>query len=68
MKLLKFLGIIQHKKVAQPLGFTTLYRLNPLNPLTYLSLVIVLIIGLLMYGFVGLWSKININEWKFKWV
>jgi hypothetical protein len=66
--LLKFLGIIQYKRVVQPLGFTTLYRLNPWNPLTYLALAIALIIGLFMYGFVGLWSEVNTNELKFKWV
>ena len=68
-KILIALKVVQEKKVKDPLGLTyTKRRLNPFNPLTYLFLVITFVVALLMYGFVGVWEQININELKFKWV
>jgi len=42
--------------------------LNPFHPLTYMVILLSLIVGLLMFGFVGLWKEVNWDELKFKWV
>jgi hypothetical protein len=67
-RLLISLKIIQEKKIKDPLGVTYKQRrLNPYNPLTYVVIICSLIIGLLMYGFVGLWNEVNWSELKFQW-
>ena len=65
-KLLKWLWIIQIKRLAHKhSGITDEWaRLNPYNPLSYVTLVIAFIVALLMYGFVGIWKEVN-NP--FKW-
>jgi hypothetical protein len=69
--LFKFLGIIQHKRLLDLNGtmprLRTLQRLNPFNPLTYIVLIIGLVIGVVMFGFVGLWKEVSMDELKFKW-
>ena len=61
------LKIIQEKKIKDTLGFTYKQsRLNPYNPLTYVVIICSLIIGLLMFGFVGFWNEVNWSE-LFKW-
>lgn len=71
-RLLVFLGILQHKRVLDGNGtiprLRTLKRLNPFHPLTYIIILLSLIVGLLMFGFVGLWKEVNWEELKFKWV
>ncbi len=71
MKLLKFLYIIQEvdNKNYNPRlgkGFSTAFRFNPYNPLSYLTLIIMLIIGIILFGFVGIWKESNIKN-PFKW-
>jgi hypothetical protein len=68
-RLLIALKIIQEKKIKDPFGFTYKQsRLNPYNPLTYVVIICSLIIGLLMFGFVGFWNEVNWSELlKFKW-
>jgi len=34
-------------------GFSTAVRLNPYNPLSYIAVVLIVIVGILMFGFVG---------------
>ena len=34
-------------------------RMNPFNPLSYLAIIIAFILGLLMFGFVGVWKEID---------
>ena len=41
-------------------------RLNPYNPLTYFTILCILIIALLMFGFVGMWREIDYRN-SFKW-
>lgn len=71
-RLLVFLGIVQHKRVLDGNGtiprLRTLKRLNPFHPLTYIVILLSFIVGLLMFGFVGLWKEVNWDELKFKWV
>ena len=70
-RLLVFLGIVQLKRVLDGNGtiprLRTLKRLNPFHPLTYIVIILSLIVGLLMFGFVGLWKEVNWEELKFKW-
>jgi len=70
-KLLKWLWIIQevsnknrNPKIGK--GFSKARRVNPYNPLSYIALVIIIIVGLIMFGFVGFWKEID-RQNPFKW-
>jgi hypothetical protein len=70
-KILKKLLVIQEisnrdRKVRLGKGFTTASRLNPYNPLSYLTAIIVLIVGILMFGFVGFWKEVDTKN-PFTW-
>ena len=74
-KILISLRIIQivsneerHKKGLKRLGrgFWEAHRFNPYNPLTYIALIFILILGILMFGFVGVWKEVDIKN-PFKW-
>jgi predicted PurR-regulated permease PerM len=68
-KILKMLWIIQEKKIINPFNeVSTLKRLNPYNPLSYLTILLCLIIGVFMFGFVGVFNEFNMDELKFKWM
>ena len=41
------------------------YRLNPYNPLSYLLIPIVLVVGIIMFGFIGIWNEIDAKP--FRW-
>ena len=47
-------------------GFTKAYRLNPWNPLSYVTIVIALLLGLVCFGVVGMWKEYD-NKNPFKW-
>lgn len=73
-KALEFLKIIQiisnkerDKKGLKRLGnFYEAKRLNPYNPLSYVLILLVPIIGTLMFGLIGFWKEVgNVNP--FKW-
>jgi hypothetical protein len=75
IKILRFLRIIQtvsneerHKKGLKRLGrgYFEAHRLNPYNPFSYITAILILVIGLLMFGVVGFWKEIN-NINPFKW-
>ena len=70
-EILKMLLIIQEvsnkgrkKKLGK--GFSVAYRFNPFNPLSYIFLPLFLIVGIVMFGFVGVWSECDLNN-PFKW-
>jgi hypothetical protein len=74
-KLLKYLKIVQtvsneqrHKQGLKRLGrgYFEAHRLNPYNPLSYISLIAILIIGIIMFGFVGFWKQVDMYN-PFKW-
>jgi hypothetical protein len=70
VKILKLLWIIQEKTFTDNdllIKKRKKRRLNPFNPLTYIVLLILLSIGLLMFGFVGLKDEVNWEDLKFKW-
>jgi hypothetical protein len=62
------IGIIQEKKFTNIIGPSTKkLRLNPLNPLTYLFIVISFLYGLLIFGFVGIWKEMDFrNPFKYQ--
>ena len=47
-------------------GFSKARRLNPYNPLSYATVVIVLAVGVLMFGVVGIGKEID-HKNPFKW-
>ncbi len=47
-------------------GFMYAYRVNPFNPLSYIFIPLALIVGLLMFGVVGFWKEVDLNN-PFKW-
>lgn len=47
-------------------GFSTAIRLNRWNPLSYIGLIIVYVIGLIAYGVVGFWDQVYVSN-PFKW-
>jgi hypothetical protein len=63
-KLLKFLLITQ--EFEDKSSYTTLRRINPYNPLSYVTIIIVAIVGILMFGFVGIFKEIDHTN-PFKW-
>lgn len=70
-KLLKRLLIIQEvsNKNREPKlgrGFFEATRLNPFNPLSYITVVVAIIVGIVMFGFVGVWKEMNLKN-PFKW-
>lgn len=68
IKIFVKLKIVQEKKIKDAFNRTyTKRRFNPYNPLTYITLFILLIIGIFLYGIVGFWEQVNMNELKFKW-
>ena len=70
-KFLKALYIIQEvsNKDRNPKlgdGYNTASRLNPYNPLSYLTVIVMTIVWILMYGVVGFWKEVDkVNP--FKW-
>ena len=70
IKILKYLFILQEvsnkdRKVKLGRGFSTAIRMNPYNPLSYVVVCFNIIVGILMFGFVGFWNEIIKNP--FKW-
>ena len=73
-KLLQFLNIIQTSsntnKTSRIKGVgglrTEYHRLNPYNPLSYIFIILVLVVGIIMFGFVGFWKEIDFKN-PFKW-
>ncbi len=70
-KLLKQLYIVQevsnkNKTPKLGRGFSTAYRMNPYNPLSYITIILTLIIGILAFGFVGVCKEVDLEN-PFKW-
>lgn len=72
--IIRFLKLIKvHQEVSNKgrnpklgKGYSTAIRLNPYNPLSYITLIIIIVIGIILFGFTGFWKEMdNINP--FKW-
>jgi len=75
IKTFKYLKIVQevsneerHKQGLKRLGrgHFEAHRFNPYNPLSYITIIFVLIVGISMFGFIGFWKEIS-NPNPFKW-
>lgn len=68
LKKLYIIQVVSNKNRNPKLGrgYMDAYRFNPYNPLSYISLIIVLIVGILMFGFVGFWKEVDLQN-PFKW-
>lgn len=73
--ILKYLFILEtvsneerYKKGLKRLGkgYFQAHRLNPYNPLSYLFIPFLLIIGVFMFGFFGFWQQTESRN-PFKW-
>lgn len=60
--LLKRLQVIQTSK-----KFPKAYRINPYNPLSYITIIVLLIVALVCFGAVGMWKELDLRN-PFKWV
>lgn len=58
-KLLKKLYIVQEYSNGKR-------RINPYNPLSYITLVIIFFVGIIMFGIYGFWKEVDIQN-PFKW-
>ena len=70
-KILKRLLILQevsnhNRKPKLGRGFMNARRLNPYNPLSYITVVVSVIAGILMFGFVGITRELDLRN-PFKW-
>lgn len=59
-KTLKFLYILQDKVEKNSMGYKyTKRRVNPFNPLSYIMLLSVFVLGILAFGFIGFWKEVD---------
>lgn len=70
-RFLKAIWVIQevsNKNRKPPLGrgYSEARRLNPYNPLSYLTVVTTIIVGIVMFGVVGFWKEVDLRN-PFKW-
>ena len=70
-KILEYLLIIQkvsNKNRTPKLGrgYQTAIRFNPYNPLSYIALFLIIVVGILMFGFVGFWKETDMIN-HFRW-
>ncbi len=47
-------------------GYFNAYRINPWNPLSYPTIIIFFIVGIIMFGVVGFWREVDTAN-PFKW-
>jgi len=70
-KILKYLFILRevsNKNRTPKLGrgYSSARKFNPYNPLSYIALLLFLIVGIVLFGFVGFWRETDIKN-PFKW-
>jgi hypothetical protein len=65
-KIFKWLYIRQEKQYEDPYGTWIKFRINPFNPLTYVVMILGLLMGLFLFGPVGMWREIDSTN-VFKW-
>ncbi len=71
MKLFKFLLIMQevsnvNRNPRLGKGFDTAHRFNKYNPLSYVVLILIILVGTILYGIVGFWTRSKITN-PFNW-
>lgn len=66
LKLIYVLQEVSNKDRKLGRGYATAFRLNPYNPISYLTVIISVILGFLMFGFVGFSKEVELRN-PFKW-
>jgi hypothetical protein len=68
IKVLKILKVIQLRKIMpkHKMYLVEQRRLNPFNPLSYLTLTIAFFVGIILFGVIGFWNEVDLNN-PFKW-
>ena len=62
-KFLIFARVIQVRKLKDSFKLTYQERrLNPFNPLTYVTILIAILVGIVMFGVVGVWKEIDLSN------
>lgn len=62
-KFLIFARVIQVRKLKDSFNLTYQERrLNPFNPLTYVTILIAILVGIVMFGIVGVWKEIDLSN------
>lgn len=62
--------ILKHITVIQEYYTTEGYikrRLNPLNPISYIVVVMTIIVGLILFGVIGFWKEVDMRNNPFKY-
>lgn len=62
-KILLLLKVIQEKEKNKHI----LRRLNPYNPLTYITILLAFMIGVILFGVIGFWREIDLRDLNFKY-
>lgn len=70
-KVLKFLYVIQEKYLEKEEAIYgkdawKVRRLNPYNPLSYITIILGFILGIILFGVYGFWEEIEMRN-PFKW-
>lgn len=47
-------------------GYSEAIRFNPYNPLSYFALIVIIVVGIVMFGVVGFWRESDCKN-PFKW-
>ncbi len=66
LKYIYVLQIVPNKDRKLGKGYSQAIRLNPYNPLSYITIIVSIIIGVLMFGFVGFWNEVDLRN-PLKW-
>lgn len=61
IKILKKLNVIQEKIEGKRYR-----RINPWNPLSYITIVLTFVVGIVCFGVIGFWKELDIEN-PFKW-
>ena len=69
--LLKKIHVIQEfdnnkTELKKGRGFFKAYRLNPFHPLSYVTFIISILLGIILYGVVGFWKEADLRN-PLKW-
>lgn len=63
-EILFFLGVTE--KIVNEIGYEK-YRLNRYNPLSYILIILVFVVGIILYGVIGFWKEIDLrNPFKYQ--
>jgi hypothetical protein len=66
-KFYKAIGVVQERYSEDAFKKRrTMRRMNPYNPLTYVAIVIIVVMGIVLFGVIGFKDEIDLNK-PFTW-